>query len=202
VIALSCQLMAREAGDALPAEFGEHLARIQRSTAHMTQLVTDLLALAHVHNAAIERSEVDLSALATEILANLRRLSPERQATVEIEPGLRCGADPVLARSAMENLLGNAWKYSARAGHARIELGRITVDGRAQFFVRDNGAGFDAPDASELFKPFTRFHKPSEFAGTGVGLAIVQRIVERHGGRIHAHSQPGQGATFTFDFGN
>jgi PAS domain S-box-containing protein len=109
VIALSCQLMAREAGDALPAEFGEHLARIQRSTAHMTQLVTDLLALAHVHNAAIERSEVDLSALATEILANLRRLSPERQATVEIEPGLRCGADPVLARSAMENLLGNAW---------------------------------------------------------------------------------------------
>jgi PAS domain S-box-containing protein len=202
VIAMSCQLMAREAGDALPATFGDHLARVQRASTHMTQLVTDLLALAHVGNAQLERSEVDLSSLAGDIIANLRRLAPDREATVAIEPGLRCAADAVLLRSALENLLGNAWKYSARAGHARIELGRITVDGRAQFFVRDNGAGFDAPDASELFKPFTRFHKPSEFAGTGVGLAIVQRIVERHGGRIHAHSQPGQGATFTFDFGN
>jgi PAS domain S-box-containing protein len=201
VIAMSCQLMAREAGNSLPATFGDHLARVQRASTHMTQLVTDLLALSHVGNAQLERSEVDLSTLAGDIMANLRRLAPEREATVEIEPGLRCAADPVLLRSALENLLGNAWKYSARAGHARIAVGRITVDGRAQIFVRDNGAGFDAPDPSEVFKPFTRFHKPSEFAGTGVGLAIVQRIVERHGGRIHAHGRPGQGATFTFDFG-
>ena len=201
VIAMSCQLMAREAGAALPAGFGEHLARIQRSTTHMTQLVTDLLALAHVGNAPLERREVDLSALAEEIAANLRRLGPERQATVEIEPGLRCGADPVLLRSALENLLGNAWKYSSRVDHAHIAVGGKRDGGRTQYFVRDNGAGFEAPDASEVFKPFTRFHKPSEFAGTGVGLAIVQRIIERHGGSIGAESQPGRGATFVFDFG-
>jgi PAS domain S-box-containing protein len=201
VIAMSCQLMAREAGGGLPAQFGEHLARVQRASGHMTQLVTDLLALAQVGNAPLVRSEVDLSALAGEIMANLRRLSPEREATVEIEPGLRCDADPVLLRSAMENLLGNAWKYSAQVAHARIAVGRLPGEERMQFFVRDNGAGFEAPDASEVFKPFQRFHKPSEFAGTGVGLAIVQRIIERHQGRIHAQGRPGQGATFTFDFG-
>ena len=201
VIAMSCQLMVKETANALPAQVGEHLARVQRSVTHMTQLVTDLLALAHVGNASLVRSDVDLSALAGEIMANLRRLSPEREATIEIEPGLHCRADPVLLRSAMENLLGNAWKYSSQVAHARIAVGGGSVAGRMQFFVRDNGAGFEAPDASDLFKPFERFHKASEFAGTGVGLAVVQRIIELHEGKIHAQGQPGRGATFTFDVG-
>jgi signal transduction histidine kinase len=167
----------------------------------MTQLVNDLLALAHVGNAPLERSEVDLSALAAEILANLRRLAPDRLATVSIEPGLRCHADPGLARAVLENLLGNAWKYSSRVAHARIEVGRAEADGRAGFFVRDNGAGFETGHAGRLFKPFERLHKASDFAGTGVGLAVVQRIIERHEGRIHARGEPGKGAQFTFDLG-
>jgi PAS domain S-box-containing protein len=201
VIALACQLMAREKSEALPARFGEHLARVQRSVTYMTQLVNDLLALAHVANAPLTRTEVDLSALAEEIIANLRRLSPEREATVEIEPGLRCRADPGLLRSVMENLLGNSWKYSSRVAHARIAVGAATSNGRTRFFVRDNGAGFEATDAGRLFKPFERLHDASEFAGTGVGLAIVQRIIERHEGHIHAQGEPGKGALFTFDFG-
>jgi signal transduction histidine kinase len=120
---------------------------------------------------------------------------------VEIEPGLRCHADPGLLRSVMENLLGNAWKYSSRVAHARIAVGGATSNGRTRFFVRDNGAGFPATDASRLFKPFERLHDASEFAGTGVGLAIVQRIIERHEGHIHAQGEPGKGALFTFDFG-
>lgn len=202
VIAMGCQLIAREAGDALSPRIGETLARVQRSITHMTQLVNDLLVLAQVGSAPLVRSEVDVSALADEIIANLRRLSPERQATVAIEPGLRCRADPVLLRSAMENLLGNAWKYSSRVAHARITVGGTPIDDRMQFFVRDNGAGFETAEAGRLFKPFERLHKASEFAGTGVGLAVVQRIVERHEGHIHAHGEPGVGATFTFDVGS
>ena len=202
VIAMTCQLLAMDTGAPLPPRFDEHLARIRRSADHMTQLVNDLLSLAHVGNASLERSKVDLSALAAEIIADLRRLSPERQATVEIQPGLHCDADPGLMRSVMDNLLGNAWKYSSRVEHACIEVGSSLDAGRTCFFVRDNGAGFDAADAGRLFKPFERLHKASEFAGTGVGLAVVQRIIERHEGRIHAHGEPGMGAVFSFDLGD
>lgn len=201
VIAMTCQLMAMDTATPLPPRFDEHLARMRRSADHMTQLVNDLLSLAHVGNAALERSAVDLSALAAEIIADLRRLSPERQATVDIQPGLHCHADPGLTRSVMENLLGNAWKYSSRVAHARIEVGSSLDGARTRFFVRDNGAGFDAADAGRLFKPFERLHKASEFAGTGVGLAVVQRIIERHEGRIDARGEPGKGALFTFDLG-
>ena len=201
VIAMTCQVMAMDTSVPLPPKFSEHLARLQRSVDHMTQLVNDLLALAHVGSAAIERTDVDLSAMAAEIMADLRRLSPERQATVDIAPGLSCRADCGLLRSVMENLLGNAWKYSSRVAHAHIVVGAKTVDGRTRFFVRDNGAGFEPADASRLFRPFERLHKASEFAGTGVGLAVVQRIIERHGGHIQADGEPGKGATFTFDVG-
>lgn len=201
VITMTCQLMAMDGAAPLPPRFDEHLARMRRSADHMTQLVNDLLSLAHVGNAALERSDVDLSALAAEIVANLRRLSPERLATVDIQPGLRCHADPVLLRSVMENLLGNAWKYSSRVEHARIEVGSLRDQGRTRFFVRDNGAGFDATAAGRLFKPFERLHKATEFAGTGVGLAVVQRIIERHQGNIEARGEPGKGAVFTFDMG-
>jgi signal transduction histidine kinase len=199
---MSCDLILRYTPEPLPERVCELLERVQRSVTHMTQLVNDLLALSHVSSAPLARTEVDLSELAGEIMANLRRLSPEREATVEIEQGLRCRADPGLMRSVMENLLGNAWKYSSRVDHARIAVGGVPGDDRRQFFVRDNGAGFDTTDPDRLFKPFERLHKASEFAGTGVGLAVVQRIIERHEGHIHAQGEPGKGALFTFDVGS
>jgi PAS domain S-box-containing protein len=201
VISMSCQLMAHDTSEPLPARVAELLPRVQRSIEHMTQLINDLLALAHVGNAPLARTDVDLSALAEETMANLRRLSPDRAATVEIEPGLRCRADPGLLRAVMENLLGNAWKYSSRVARARIAVGRVPGDGRTRFFVRDNGAGFETADPDRLFKPFERLHEASEFAGTGVGLAVVQRIIERHEGNIQAQGEPGKGALFTFDLG-
>jgi signal transduction histidine kinase len=201
VIAMTCQVMAMDTSVPLPPKFSEHLARLQRSVDHMTQLVNDLLALAHVGGAALERTDVDLSALSAEIMADLRRLAPEREATVDIAPGLACRADRGLLRSVMENLLGNAWKYSSRVAHAHIAVGATTVDGRTRFYVRDNGAGFESAEAGRLFRPFERLHKASEFTGTGVGLAVVQRIIERHGGQIEAQGEPGKGATFTFDVG-
>lgn len=201
VIAMTCQVMAMDKSAPLPPQFSGHLERLQRSVGHMTELVNDLLALAHVGGAALERTEVDLSAMAAEIMADLRRLAPEREATVDIAPGLACRADRGLLRSVLENLLGNAWKYSSRVAHAQIEVGANTVDGRTRFFVRDNGAGFEPADASRLFRPFERLHKASEFTGTGVGLAVVQRIIERHGGQIEAEGEPGRGAVFTFDVG-
>jgi signal transduction histidine kinase len=201
VIAMTCQLMAMDESTPLPPKLTGHLERVQRSVDHMTQLVDDLLALAHVGGAALERTDVDLSAMAAEITTDLRRLSPGREATVDIAPGLACRADAGLMRSVMENLLGNAWKYSSRVAHAHITVGASELEGRPAFFVRDNGAGFDAADAGRLFRPFERLHKASEFTGTGVGLAVVQRIIERHGGQVEAQAEAGKGATFTFDVG-
>jgi signal transduction histidine kinase len=193
--------MAMDESTPLPPKLTGHLERVQRSVDHMTQLVDDLLALAHVGGAALERTDVDLSAMAAEIMTDLRRLSPGREATVDIAPGLACRADAGLMRSVMENLLGNAWKYSSRVAHAHITVGASELEGRPAFFVRDNGAGFDAADAGRLFRPFERLHKASEFTGTGVGLAVVQRIIERHGGQVEAQAEAGKGATFTFDVG-
>ena len=199
VISLSCAVILQSAGDDLPRPVVDGLGRIQRSVSYMTALVNDLLTLAHVGNAPLERAEIDLSQLCEEIASNLRLASPGRNAKVEVAPDLRCIADASLMRAAMENLIGNAWKYSARVSHARIEIGRTSVDGRDVFFVRDNGAGFDMQQAHRLFSPFERLHGANEFEGTGVGLAAVLRIIERHGGRIWAQSATGQGATFFFE---
>ena len=199
VIGLSCAVISQGKDDDLPPRVVDGLARIRRSVSYMTELVDDLLALAHVSNAPLERSEIDLSSLCDEIVSNLRFTSPERKATVDIAPGLRCTGDASLMRAAMENLIGNAWKYSSRVPHPRITIGTADVDGRDAFFVRDNGVGFDMKEAHRLFAPFERLHASNEFEGTGVGLAAVQRIMQRHGGRIWAQSEPGQGATFFFE---
>ena len=201
VISMGCSVILKDGGERLSPGVHDTLARVQRSVRYMTELVNDLLTLAHVGNAPLARTEVDLSALSEEIVANLRRMSPDRAATVSIAPALRCSADAALVRSAMENLLGNAWKYSSRVPHTRITVGGEPLDGRTRFFVKDNGAGFEMKDASRLFAAFERLHTASEFEGTGIGLAAVHRIIERHGGRIWAESEPGQGATFTFELG-
>jgi len=128
----------------------------------------------------------------------LRRQSPERQVKLVIEPGLLVQGDPTLLRVVLENLLGNAWKFSGKAEHARVEVGLLRDGAEATFFVRDNGAGFDMRYASKLFGAFQRLHSADEYQGTGIGLATVQRIVHRHGGRIWADANPGKGAVFFF----
>jgi PAS domain S-box-containing protein len=198
VIQLSCEVLQQE-GDDLQPHVVESLARIQRSVTHMTELVNDLLALAHVSNAPLERTEIDLSSLCDEIVSNLRFTAPDHHVTVDIAPGLRGSGDAGLVRAAMENLIGNAWKYSSRVADPRITVGTADVDGRPAFFVRDNGVGFDMQEAHRLFAPFERLHASHEFEGTGVGLAAVHRIMQRHGGRVWAESAPGQGATFFFE---
>lgn len=195
VIQLCCDAIPRAANGPLPPRVMENLERIERSTVFMTELVTDLLKLAQVGHATLERADLDLSAMSEEVLANLERTRQGREVIVSVEPGLRCFADPALMRAVLENLLGNAWKYSSRVPVARIEVG-AGKPGGGSFFIRDNGAGFDMKDARRLFAPFERLHKSSEFEGTGVGLAAVHRIIERHGGRIWAESEPGKGATF------
>jgi len=199
VIQGACSVMLRPGTGDLPPRVSDNLPRIQRATARMTALVNDLLALAQVGYVPLGRDHVDLSAMCQDVLAQLERSTPERDVSVEIQPDLACVGDPALLRAAVENLLGNAWKYSSRVPQARIDVGGQTSGPRRAFFVRDNGAGFDMKDAHRLFAPFERLHKASEFEGTGVGLAAVHRIIERHGGRIWAEGEPGRGATFFFE---
>lgn len=198
VISLSCTVIRQGKGE-LPPRVAENLDRIQRSVTYMTELVGDLLALAQVGSAPLARAEIDLTQMSEDVVSNLKLGSPGRDATVAVAPGLRCTADPRLMRAAMENLIGNAWKYSSRVASAKIEIGKMAVEGREAFFVKDNGAGFDMKEAHRLFAPFERLHKAADFEGTGVGLAAVQRIMDRHGGRIWAESEPDRGATFYFE---
>lgn len=178
------------------------LDRVLASTARMSGLIADLLALARVSQAHLALQPVDLSALAHDILDQALSRYPGRQVERRIAPDLQTRCDPGLARVALENLLGNALKYTRRRGDTVIELGRNAADGSAagQLFIRDNGVGFDMAYADKLFKPFQRLHMPSEFEGTGIGLATVRRIMERHGGQIRGHARPGEGATFHFTF--
>jgi signal transduction histidine kinase len=192
VIQMTAGLIARE--PALPARVNDQIARIHRSVEHMTALVDDLLALARVGHEPFERTRIDLSRMAADVLADLQREAPDREVEVVIEPGLVCNADYGLLHAMLTNLCSNAWKYSSRIARATIHFGR---SGEA-FFIRDNGAGFDMSQSQKLFAPFERLHKADEFAGTGVGLATVQRILDRHGGKIWAESAPGKGATFYF----
>ncbi len=201
IIQAACAVMRHPAAaEALPPRVADNLGRIQQAVARMTSLVNDLLRLAQVGQAPLARADVDLTAMAQDVVSQLRRAAPERKVDIEVQPGLRCSADPGLFRAAVENLLGNAWKYSSRVDHARIEVVACPGQGAAPVFcVRDNGAGFDMKDAHRLFAPFERLHKQTEFEGTGVGLAAALRIIERHGGRIWAEGELGRGATFFFE---
>jgi len=177
-----------------------YLRRIIRSTVAMDNLVGALLNLSRVNRTEMKRSAIDLSGIARKILADLAASEPGRCVRFDVEEGVVVEADPGLIRGVLENLLGNAWKYSARKDDAAIYFGTVALDGRRACFVRDNGAGFDMAYADRLFIPFQRLHH-QEFEGIGIGLATVQRIIHRHGGRIWAEGVPGQGATFYFTLG-
>ncbi|MBQ0937232.1 sensor histidine kinase [Ideonella paludis] len=176
----------------------DHLDRVLAAAARMNSMIDALLALSRLQSQPLARKPVDLSQLATYILEDLRRDQPERAAEVLIEPGIIVQGDPTLLRVALENLLGNAWKYSSKCPQTRIEFKRELTEGQNTLVVADNGAGFDMRFADRLFGVFQRLHSAKDFQGTGVGLASVRRIIRRHGGDIWAESEVGQGARFYF----
>jgi light-regulated signal transduction histidine kinase (bacteriophytochrome) len=157
-----------------------------------------MLALSRITRRDMKPETVDLSALAGAILNDLKQLHPQREVQTRIAADVRATCDASLLRIALENLLRNAWKFTGRQRAALISFGILQKEGRTVYFVRDNGAGFDMQYAGKLFGPFQRMHGVQEFEGTGIGLAIVHRIIQRHGGRIWAEAAPGEGATFYF----
>jgi two-component system, NtrC family, sensor kinase len=182
--------------DALDGKAREYLGRVRAAAQRMGELIDDLLQLSRVARAELERTEADLSMLASNVLEELRQSSPERRVTARVADGLKAHADIRLMRVVLENLLGNAWKFTTKTADPVIELDTSNGGDRVTYYVRDNGAGFDMAHAQRLFTPFQRLHTTEQFPGTGIGLATVQRIIERHGGRVWAESAAGQGATF------
>jgi PAS domain S-box-containing protein len=193
------QILMEDYGTRLDADAQGHLQRIRSASQRMGSLIDNLLELSRLMRADMEPVPVDLGRMAGEIAAELRREEPARNVDVTIAPGLVALADPTLARVILDNLLRNAWKYTAKTAEARIVFeSQPARDGGTEFVVRDNGAGFDMRFAGKLFQPFQRLHHARDYAGTGVGLASVARAVQRHGGRIRAEGKVGQGATFWF----
>ena len=191
-------LLVKNQGDRLDEQGRGHLERVRAATQRMGQLIDDLLRLSRTTRSEMVRRDMDLSEVARAIVSELRVGSPDRQISVQIAPGMAVNADINLMRTVMENLIGNAWKFTAKKADARIEVGRAEQDGTPVYFVRDNGAGFDMRYADKLFGAFQRLHAMTDYAGTGVGLANAQRIIHRHGGRIWAEAEPDRGAAFYF----
>ncbi|MEW6413894.1 MAG: ATP-binding protein [Pseudomonadota bacterium] len=179
----------------------DYLRRIRNGTQHMAALIDDLLKLSRLSRAPLDPVEVDLGRLARDIVDTLRRTQPDRQVHVEIADDLLAHGDPGLLRILLDNLLGNAWKYTARQPAAHIWFDAVRQAGGTVFRIRDNGVGFDMKYAGRLFGAFQRLHRQDEFEGSGIGLATVRRIVHRHGGRVWAEAAPGQGAVFHFTLG-
>jgi light-regulated signal transduction histidine kinase (bacteriophytochrome) len=167
----------------------------------MAQLIDGLLNLSRFTRVELAWQEVDLSALARKIAEELQRMEPQRKVEFDIEDVSAVCGDVRLLEVVLQNLIGNAWKYSSKKKGARIEFGTLQEDGKTFYFVRDNGAGFDMAYLNKLFGAFQRLHSSAEFEGTGVGLATVQRIVHRHGGIVRAKGEPDVGATFYFTLG-
>ena len=186
-------------GDCLDTQGQDYLGRIRMATQRMAELIDALLELSRVTRAELSRTPLDLTAMARTITDELCRREPARAVDLVFAEGLTTSGDQPLLHVALDNLLGNAWKFTANKAQARIEIGSLRQpDGVRAYFVRDNGAGFDMLYAHKLFGAFQRLHRVSEFPGTGIGLATVQRIIHRHGGRIWAESIVDHGSTFYF----
>ncbi len=189
-------IVLEDYGDRLDDQGRDYLNRIRAGCQRMGQLIDDLLKLARVIRHELRTADADLAAVARGVVDQLRQADPARAVEVSIPERLPARCDPGLIRAALDNLIGNAWKFTGKQPDARIEFGVESRPEGAVYFVRDNGAGFDMAYAGKLFGAFQRLHTQGEFAGTGIGLATVQRIVQRHGGRVWAESTVGQGATF------
>jgi len=195
------QALVEDCSERLDANGRRYLGLVRDSAQLMARLIDDLLALTRVTRAELRRERVDLSALARAAFGRLQRAEPRRHVEVSIRDDLACDGDPTLLGMVLDNLLGNAWKFTSKRVGARIEVGVVTANDEDAYFVRDNGAGFDMTYAGKLFGLFQRLHNVRDFEGTGVGLAIVQRIVHRHGGKVWAEGKVGEGATFHFTLG-
>lgn len=196
------QMLAEQAGPRLSREEAALLHRTMGAAARMGELIDDILRLSRTGRGPLERSDISLTEQVQTILAELRHRQPKRVVESVVADEVHASADPRLLRTALENLLENAWKFSSRRPDSRIEFGVHSNGAEREFFVRDNGAGFNMEHATKLFAPFQRLHSAGEFEGTGIGLATVQKIIHRHGGRIRAVGKTGEGATFYFTLGS
>ncbi|HEV7557142.1 MAG TPA: ATP-binding protein, partial [Kofleriaceae bacterium] len=176
----------------------DYLRRVREAAQRMSSLIDDLLQLSRIGRADLASLPCDLGAITDTIIASLREREPDRDVTVTIHRGLVVRGDPRLLHLALDNLVGNAWKFTSKTPRATLEVASIQHEGEAAYVVRDNGAGFDMRYAQKLFAPFQRLHGVDEFAGTGIGLATVKRIIARHGGRVWAEAKPDEGASFYF----
>jgi light-regulated signal transduction histidine kinase (bacteriophytochrome) len=195
-------ILAEEHAASLTDESRRVLDVIRTNARQMGRLIDDLLTFSRVGRAAVERAPTDLAAMARAVADDLHRADPERRVTVEVGVLPPVTADAGMVRQVLTNLLGNAWKFTRGRDDATIRVGCVTHDDEPVYFVADDGAGFDMRYAGKLFGVFERLHHPDEFEGTGVGLAIVQRVVQRHGGRVWAEGEVGRGATFYFTLPN
>ena len=195
------RIVLEDHGVTLDADARQHVERVAAAAGRMHQLIDDLLLLAQISRRDMHRRPVDVSALAEAVAGELRASQPDRQTVIAVAPGITADADPNLLRVALDNLLGNAWKYTARRQPGHVAVDVETRNGSAALVVRDDGAGFDMAHKERLFRPFQRLHSNADFEGTGIGLAIVERIVRRHGGEIDAEAAPDGGATFTLTLG-
>lgn len=195
------QLLLEDYSAGLDESGKQYLGRVREAAQHMAELISALLSLTRISRAEMQPVDADLSALARRICEGLRASSPERNADFIIQDGVRANGDSRLLTVLLEQLLGNAWKFTAKRARALVAFGCKEQAGQLRYFVRDNGAGFDMAHAGKLFGPFQRLHPASEFSGTGIGLATAQRIVHRHRGRIWAESSVDGGAVFTFTLG-
>ena len=192
------QMLLKKYGDKLDETGNDYLQRVRRASVRMGELIDDLLQLSRVSRSRIKTEAVDLSRLARSILAELQEREPERKVVTEVQDGIEVSADPRLLKIALENLLGNAWKFTGKNSEAKIRFGAKRQDGELIVSVKDNGAGFNTKYAHKLFGAFQRLHSAAEFEGTGIGLATVQRIIHLHGGRVWADAAMDKGATFYF----
>lgn len=192
------QLLLQDHAKRLDEKGKDCLRRVSDSAKRMSELIDDLLLLSRVGRAGLTRDRIDISSIAQAVFDELKKQDPERRVQLQIAKGLLAEADSRLMRVALDNLLGNAWKFTSKVPEPLIEVGVDQKKDGSVFFIRDNGAGFDMSYAENLFRPFQRLHAESDFPGTGIGLATVQRIIDRHGGRIWAEGTLGQGATFYF----
>ncbi len=196
------RILAEAAGDRLEPAQRDQLGRIRSAAERMAVLIDAMIDLATVTRQPLRRETVDLSQLAESVIRELHTENPDRTVVAEITRDLTANADPTLIHVLLDNLLRNAWKFTGQTPDARISFGARRESGRTVFCVEDNGAGFDMDYADKLFKPFQRLHAQNEFPGTGIGLATVQRIIERHDGRIWVDARPGAGARFCFILGH
>jgi signal transduction histidine kinase len=192
------QALLEDWSGALDQKGQHYLRRVRGAAQRMAALIDDLLDLSRVSRAELRRERVDFSGLARMVLSDLEHAEPERRVESIVDPGVEVEGDPRLLRVILDNLLGNAWKFTSRTSRPVVRFGRGWRDGQSTFYVRDNGAGFDPAYAARFFAPFQRLHTEHEFAGTGIGLATVQRIIHRHGGHVWAEGAVGHGATFTW----